>query len=66
MKVSSSLLFASQAIYKRHELNLTWSFEPARLTQLRRSLQEKLDVLMTLDSEIVNLVDERSVAVVAT
>lgn len=33
-----------------------------RLTQLSRSLQEKLDVLKTLDSEILNLVDGDSVA----
>ena len=32
-----------------------------RLTQLSRSLKEKLDVLTTLDGEIINLVDEGSV-----
>ena len=32
-----------------------------RLTKLSRSLQENLDVLMMLDSEIINLVDEGSV-----
>ena len=36
--------------------------DTSSLTQLSRSLQEKLDILMILGSEIINLVDEGSVA----
>lgn len=44
------------------ELLKTAGSDTLRLIQLSRSLQEKLDILTMLDGEIVNFVDERSVA----
>lgn len=49
-------------ISSTEDLLKTAELDTLRLTQLSRSLQEKLDFLTMLDSEIVNLVYEGTVA----
>lgn len=45
---------ATRVIRSAEDLPKTSGSDTLRLTQLSRSLQEKLDVLKTLDSEILN------------
>ena len=52
---------AIRMIGNAEDLLKTAGSDVLRLTQLSRSLREKLDVLTTLDGEIINLVDEGSV-----
>ena len=52
---------ATRMIGSAEDLLTTTGSDTSRLTQLSRSLQEKLEVLKTPDSEIINLVDEGSV-----
>ena len=52
---------ATRMIGNAEELLKTAGSDVLRLTQLSRSLKEKLDVLTTLDGDIINLVDEGSV-----
>ena len=53
---------ATRMIGNAEDLLKTAGSDILRLTQSSRSLKEKLDVLTTLDNEIVNLVDEGAVA----
>ena len=52
---------ATHMIDSAEDLLTTAGSDTSRLTQLSRSLQEKLEVLKTLDSKIINFVDEGSV-----
>ena len=52
---------ATRMMGSAEDLLKTSGSDTSRLTQLSRSLQEKLDVLTTLDSEIINLAAEGSV-----
>ena len=52
---------ATRMIGSAEDLLTTAGSDTSRLTQLSMSLQEKLDILMMLDSKIVNLVDKGSV-----
>ena len=53
---------ATRMVNKARELLAEDAPDVAKLSQLRLSLQEKLDVLKQLDGEILDLVDESSVA----
>ena len=53
---------ATRMIGSAEDLLKTTGSDTSRLTQLSSSLNEKLDVLTKLDSEIIDLVDEGSVA----